>query len=263
MKQQDFYNVAIYCRLSKDDESHGESTSISTQKAMLTRYVQDNNWRITDYYIDDGVSGTTFERSGFKRMIDDIEEGKVNMVITKDLSRLGRDYLKTGYYTEVYFPESDVRYIALNDGIDTLKSENDIAPFKNILNEMYAKDISRKIKSAYKVRIARGDYHGAFAPFGYAKDPDNKGKLIIDKESSETVKLIFSLAKQGLGAARIRNVLIEKKLPTPSAYLNKLNPQKYYTKMYQNAPETLFYAWSHGGVERILDNEIYIGNLAR
>lgn len=261
MKQQDFYNVAIYCRLSKDDESHGESSSISTQKSMLTKYVTDNNWRIVDYYIDDGISGTTFERSGFKRMLDDIEEGKINMVITKDLSRLGRDYLKTGYYTEVFFPESDVRYIALNDGIDTLNSDNDIAPFKNILNEMYAKDISKKIKSAYKVRIARGEYHGAFAPFGYAKDPDNKGKLIIDKESSETVKLIFSLAKQGLGAARIRNVLIEKKLPTPSAYLNKLNPQKYYTKMYQNAPETLFYAWSHGGVERILENEIYIGNM--
>lgn len=103
MKQQDFYNVAIYCRLSKDDESHGESSSISTQKSMLTKYVTDNNWRIVDYYIDDGISGTTFERSGFKRMLDDIEEGKINMVITKDLSRLGRDYLKTGYYTEVFF----------------------------------------------------------------------------------------------------------------------------------------------------------------
>jgi len=157
MEQQTFYNAAIYCRLSKDDDLHGESSSISTQKNLLTKYVIDNNWRVVDYYIDDGISGTTFERSGFKRMLEDIEEGKINMVVTKDLSRLGRDYLKTGYYTEVYFPENNVRYIAVNDGIDTIKNDNDIAPFKNILNEMYAKDISRKIKSAYKIKMARGD----------------------------------------------------------------------------------------------------------
>jgi len=138
---------------------------------MLTKYITDNNWRVHDYYVDDGISGTTFERNDFQRMISDVEAGKVNMVITKDLSRLGRDYLKTGYYTEVYFPENEVRYIALNDGVDTLNQNNDIAPFKNILNEMYAKDISKKIKSAFKVKFARGDYHGAFAPFGYAKDP--------------------------------------------------------------------------------------------
>jgi DNA invertase Pin-like site-specific DNA recombinase len=209
---------------------------------------------------DDGISGTTFERTGFKRMLDDVEAGKINMVITKDLSRLGRDYLKTGYYTEVFFPENDVRYIALNDGIDTLNSDNDIAPFKNILNEMYAKDISKKIKSAYKVRIARGEYHGAFAPFGYAKDTENKGKLIIDPDSASTVKLIFDLAKQGYGAARIRTVLVEKKLLTPSAYLHQLNP-KYYAKMYQNQSGYIFYAWTVGMVERILDNEIYIGNM--
>lgn len=260
MLKQSIYNAAIYCRLSKDDETHGESSSISTQKSMLTKFVTDNGWRIVDYYIDDGISGTTFERGGFKRMLDDIEEGKINMVITKDLSRLGRDYLKTGYYTEVYFPENDVRYIALNDGIDTINNDNDIAPFKNILNEMYAKDISKKIKSAYKVRIARGEYHGAFAPFGYAKDPDNKGKLMIDPVSSETVRLIFNLARQGLGAARIRTALVEKKLPTPSAYLHMKDP-KYYAKMYQNQSGYIFYAWTSGMVERILDNEIYIGNM--
>ena len=206
MKQAGFYNAAVYCRLSKDDLSHGESSSISTQKAMLTKYITDNNWRVHDYYVDDGISGTTFEREDFQRMISDVEAGKVNMVITKDLSRLGRDYLKTGYYTEVYFPENEVRYIALNDGVDTLNQNNDIAPFKNILNEMYAKDISKKIKSAFKVKFARGDYHGAFAPFGYAKDPVNKTKLIVDDESGETIRLIFDLAKQGYGAARIRTV---------------------------------------------------------
>lgn len=136
MEQQSHYNAAIYCRLSRDDETHGDSSSIQTQKTMLTKYVADNGWRIVDYYVDDGISGTTFERRDFQRMLDDIEEGKVNMVLTKDLSRLGRDYLKTGYYTEVYFPENDVRYIAVNDGIDTLKQDNDIAPFKNILKEI-------------------------------------------------------------------------------------------------------------------------------
>ncbi len=257
---KDFYNVAIYCRLSRDDETQGESSSISTQKNMLSSYVQERGWRIVDYYVDDGISGTTFERGGFKRMIDDIEDGKVNMVITKDLSRLGRDYLKTGFYTECFFPENDVRYIAVNDGIDTINNDNDIAPFKNILNEMYAKDISKKIKSAYKVRIARGDYHGAFAPFGYSKDPNNKGKLMVDPESSETVRFIFDLAKQGYGAARIRTVLVEKQMLTPAAYLHKLD-SKYYAKMFTGTNPTPVYAWSSGMVERILDNEIYIGNM--
>ena len=138
MIQQNIYNVAIYCRLSRDDLTQGESTSISTQKDMLTAYVKDRNWRVVDYYTDDGISGTTFERDGFKRMIEDIHDGKINMVITKDLSRLGRDYLKTGFYTECFFPEHDVRYIAVNDGIDTINNDNDIAPFKNILNVMHS-----------------------------------------------------------------------------------------------------------------------------
>jgi DNA invertase Pin-like site-specific DNA recombinase len=138
MEQQTFYNAAIYCRLSKDDITLGESSSIQTQKELLTKYVKDNGWRVGACYVDDGVSGVTFERNGFRRMLDDIENGKINMVVSKDLSRLGRDYLKTGYYTECYFPENNVRYIAVNDGIDTINSDNDIAPFKNILNEMYA-----------------------------------------------------------------------------------------------------------------------------
>ena len=241
MEQQSFYNAAIYCRLSKDDESHGDSSSITTQKDMLTQYATDHSWRIAGCYVDDGISGTTFERSGFKQMIDDIYEGKINMVITKDLSRLGRDYLKTGYYTECFFPENNVRYIAVNDGIDSLNSDNEIAPFKNILNEMYAKDLSKKIKSAFRVKFARGDYHGAFAPFGYTKDPDNIGKLIIDPESSQTVKLIYDFANQGYGAMRIRATLRDMKILTPSAYLHKLNP-KYYTKLYTNAEDSIFYA---------------------
>jgi len=260
LEQQDFYNAAIYCRLSKDDESHGESSSISTQKSMLTKCVTERNWKVAGCYVDDGISGTTFERSGFKRMLEDIEDGKINMVVTKDLSRLGRDYLKIGYYTEVYFPENGVRYIAVNDGIDSQRSDNDIAPFKNILNEMYAKDISKKIKSAYKVKFARGDFHGAYAPFGYAKDPNNSKKLVIDEESAETVRMIFRLASQGYGCARIRTKLVENKVNTPAAYLHKLNP-KYYEKLFQDGNEYSKYAWSNEMVSRILNNEIYIGDI--
>ena len=260
MKQLSFYNAAIYCRLSKDDYGVETSTSIKTQETMLRNYVTGNGWRVADVYVDDGISGTTFERDGFNRMLDDIQAGKINMVVTKDLSRLGRDYLKTGYFTEVFFPENDVRYIALNDGIDTLNLDNDIAPFKNVLNEMYAKDCSRKIKSAYKVKFARGDYQGAFPPFGYAKDPEDTCKLIIDPESSETVKLIFELAKQGYGAMRIRAELVKRKLPTPAAYLHLKNP-RLYRKKYENADESLFYARWCGAITRILENEVYIGNM--
>jgi hypothetical protein len=182
------------------------------------------------------------------------------MVVSKDLSRFGRDYLKTGYYTECYFPENNVRYIAVNDGIDTMNSDNDIAPFKNILNEMYAKDLSRKIKSAFRVRFAKGEYHGTFAPFGYAKDPEDKGKLIIDPVSSQTVRMIFDLARQGYGATKIRTMLRDMKVLTPSAYLHKKKPA-LYAKLYRDAEEYVFYSWSISMVERILDNEIYIGNM--
>lgn len=259
MKQHKFYNAAIYCRLSKDDEVNGESSSISTQKQMLTKYAKDNGWSIVDYYVDDGISGTTFERSGFKRMIDDIDEKRINLVLTKDLSRLGRDYLKTGFYTEVYFPENDVRYIAVNDGVDTLNKENDIAPFKNILNEMYAKDISKKIKSAYKIKAARGDHQGAFAPFGYKKHPDVVGRLLINEDTCETVKLIFELARQGLGVSKIRTQLIERKLFTPSAYLHSVNT-KYFSKQYANCSPEYYYSWSTAAVARILHDTIYLGH---
>jgi site-specific DNA recombinase len=167
-------------------------------------------------------------------MIRDIEDGKINLVITNDLSRYGRDYIQTGYYTEIYFSEKNVRYIALNDGIDAINSDNDIAPFKNILSEMYAKDISRKVKSAYKIKAARGDHYGAYTPFGYKKHPEVKGKILIDEKSAEVVRLIFNLAVQGHGASRIRTELTKRKVLTPSAHLNELNP-KYFAKKFINA----------------------------
>jgi DNA invertase Pin-like site-specific DNA recombinase len=186
------YTVAIYCRLSKDDGKTTDSSSIQTQRDMLTRYVREQGWSIGDLYIDDGYSGLTFERPEFKRMISDIEDGKINLVITKDLSRLGRNYLETGVYIEVFFPERGVRYIALNDGVDTLNNANtDITPFKNILNEMYAKDLSRKVKSARKARFAEGKFMGTSAPYGYRKDPNDHHKLVIDEPAAEVVKRIL------------------------------------------------------------------------
>ena len=151
------YKTALYCRLSKDDEqSTGESVSIETQKMILEYFCHTNGFTISNVYVDDGFSGLNFERPEFRRMLKDIEDGKINLVITKDLSRLGRDYIQTGYYTEVYFTQKRVRYIAVNDGIDTNREDNDIAPFKNILNDMYAKDLSRKVKVAKRQRAYKG-----------------------------------------------------------------------------------------------------------
>ena len=147
------YNVGLYCRLSLDDVNVGESGSIQTQKIILSKYAKDNNFNVYKIYVDDGYSGLNFNRPAFNEMLTDIESGKINMVITKDLSRLGRDYIQTGYYTKIYFPDHKVRYIALSDGINTINQNNDIAPFKNILNDMYAKDLSRKVKLAKRMHL--------------------------------------------------------------------------------------------------------------
>ena len=151
--------------------SRGESSSIKSQKDIVTRHIKENGWQVYDYCIDDGYSGVNFRRPSFERMIEDIEEGKINMVITKDLSSLGRNYILAGQYTEIYFPSKDVRYIALNDNVDTLNNENSIAPFVNILNEMYAKDIAKKVRSAVRAKIFKGEFAGSHAPFGYLHTP--------------------------------------------------------------------------------------------
>ena len=182
------YRVGLYCRLSVDDGSVGESGSIQTQKMILEKYCSDNKFKIVDVYIDDGFSGLNFNRPSFQKMLHDIDDKKINLVITKDLSRLGRDYIQTGYYTEVYFASKGVRYIAVNDNIDTLYDNNDIAPFKNILNDMYAKDLSRKVKAAKKQRAMNGLFISAQTPYGYKKDPNDKNHLVIDEEASIIVK---------------------------------------------------------------------------
>ena len=179
MKDNKIYNTALYCRLSLDDGSVGESGSIQTQKIILEEYAKMHGFKIYDVYVDDRYSGLNFNRPGFQRMIQDIQGGKINLVITKDLSRLGRNYIETGYYTEHYFKDVGVRYIAINDGIDTINDNNDIAPFKNILNDMYAKDLSRKGKLAKRSRALDGFFISAQTPFGYIKDPIQIGTQCV------------------------------------------------------------------------------------
>lgn len=257
------YKVAIYCRLSKEDEKEDkttESSSIATQKSILTDYVHQHGWHIVDIYADDGYSGTNFNRPDFQRMIADIEKGLINCVITKDLSRLGRNYLDCGLYLEVFFPEHNVRYISVTDGVDTLnKSAMDITPFRNILNEMYAADISTKIRSAYKARFNSGKFMGTSAPYGYRKDPNDKNHLIIDEVVAPVVKKMFSLALEGNGIAKIRKYLNANHILRPAAYA-VTHGETGYERYFEDNDENR-YIWSENSVRQILRSEVYAGNL--
>lgn len=255
------FTAGLYCRLSKDDGTASESMSIQSQKTMLKQYADDNGIAIYDYYIDDGWSGTNFQRPSFQKMIMDIENEKINCVITKDLSRLGRNYLQSGSYIEMYFPKHNVRYISINDGIDTYKTgynsaQLDIMPFKNILNEMYAKDTSNKIKSAIQTRMKNGKYIGSQAPFGYKKDPKDKHHLIIDEETSWIVELIFDLSLEGMGTQLIGKEIMKRHIPRPSAFLEKANVKYGLT-------EENKYVWTHRMVLDILRDPVYCGDLER
>lgn len=249
------YKVGIYIRLSKEDEEkekYSESESIQNQRALLMQYIKENKLNFIAEYVDDGISGTSFNRPGFNKMIEDIENGKINMVITKDLSRLGRNYVQSGYYTETYFPEHNVRYIAILDNIDTAidSANNDIAPFKSILNEMYAKDTSKKINSVLQSKRKQGEYLGT-APYGYKKDPENKYHLIIDEEAAKVVKLIFERYLEGYGTMQIADYLSEQKIPIPSDYNKKKRGAKSIT----------YGLWAQSTVRFILSNEIYTGTV--
>ena len=249
------YRVGIYIRLSKEDEEkekYSESESVQNQRTLLMQYIKENKFNFVAEYVDDGVSGTSFDRPSFNKMIDDIEQGKINMVITKDLSRLGRNYVQSGYYTETYFPEHNVRYIAILDNIDTAinSANNDIAPFKSILNEMYAKDTSKKINSVLQSKRKQGEYLGT-APYGYKKDPENKYHLIVDEEAAKVVKLIFKKYLEGYGTMQIADYLSEQKISIPSDYNKKKRGTKSIT----------YGLWAQSTVRFILSNEIYTGTV--
>lgn len=250
------YKVGIYLRLSREDEKLGESSSISTQREMLLNYIRDNDLCFVDEYIDDGVSGTTFDRIGFKKMIKDCEEKKINMIITKDTSRLGRDHIEFGYYVERYFPEHNIRYVAVNDGVDTFKmnnSANDMLVFKSAFNDMYVKDISNKLRSSLYTKKRNGLFVGAYAPYGYKKSKDNKNKLEIDLETANVVRRIFDMFISGYSIPKICDVLTKEHIKTPSISKNMRLGQR----------NVHFGVWSTTTVSDILNNPTYIGNLTQ
>lgn len=253
------YRTALYCRLSKDDDQNGESISIGTQRAILEDYCREQGYPVHKVYIDDGYSGTNFNRPGFQELLDDVERGTVNLVITKDLSRLGRDYIMTGYYSEIYFPSKGVRYIAVADNFDSLKNDNDIAPFKNILNDMYARDVSRKIKNAKRQRAKNGLQRLAQPPYGYQTNPDTPSRLIIDPEPAEVVRLIFSLTLEGMGQIAITKELAARKIVAPSVYKHRQGDSRFsgYGPVTYGDP----YRWSSATIGSILRNPVYTGDL--
>lgn len=256
MGQPKTYNTALYLRLSKDDGTDNESSSIQTQKEMLTRYCRENGFIVADYYIDDGYSGKNFERPSFKRMIGDIENGKINCVITKDLSRLGRNLIDSSLYIEVFFPENGVRYIALTDGVDTDNNSTlDMTPFKNLMNDMYVRDISRKVKSAILTRQKQGKFIGAKAPYGYKKDPADKNHLVIDERFAPIVRRIYAMARDGMGIQQIKRVLRAEKIPRPVVAAAEMFDGY---ERYCETDESI-YAWSMGSVREILQNPVYKG----
>lgn len=246
------YTAGFYIRLSKEDENSGESQSVHNQRELLRAFAEKYNIKNYDYYIDDGYSGTNFARPSFERLRKDIESGKINMVVTKDLSRLGRDYIMTGYYTEKFFPEHHVRYIALLDGTDTESdcSLNDITPFKAVFNDMYAKDISRKIKSIKHNQQNNGLFVGGKAPYGYILSKYEKNKFEVDPIAAKIVQSIFEQALQGKACKEIAAFLNHSSIPPPSVYAH-----------YHESERTVL--WNSTRVREILKNQVYIGNMVQ
>lgn len=251
------YRVGLYIRLSReDDDKVLESESITNQKSLLLQYVKENHLQVYDIYIDDGYSGTNFERPDFQRLLQDIEDKKVNMVLTKDMSRLGRDYIGTGNLIERYFPEHHVRYIALTDNIDTFldSATNDIAPFKAIMNDMYAKDISKKIKSSLRAKQKEGKWVGGRAPFGYRQDSANKNQLVLCEEQARVVQRIYKMCLDGMSFYKIAKQLTLEGVKTPSQYYSFAWKGNYHSKIGE---------WHSKTIRDILTNSIYTGDMVQ
>lgn len=247
--------TALYCRLSRDDGTESESNSIGNQKKLLSQKAKEMGLTDTKYYVDDGYTGTNFNRPGFQQLIDDIEIGLVSAVMVKDLSRLGRDYVSVGNYTDSYFPEHNIRFIAVNDAIDSDEEESEIAPFKNILNEMYARDISKKIRSSHRLRGSMGEPLSQ-PPYGYMKSAENKKKWIIDPEAATVVKSIFKMCLDGKGNETIARELQENKVLIPMAYWRSKGLNRGGKKTQTNP-----YKWCKTTVQKILSQQEYCGDI--
>ncbi len=247
--------TAIYCRLSRDDGTETESNSIGNQKKMLTQKAKELGLTNTKYYVDDGYTGTNFNRPAFQELLDDIEMGYISVVIVKDLSRLGRDYVSVGHYTDNYFPEHNVRFIAVNDMVDSDEGENEIAPFKNVMNEMYARDISRKVRSAHRIRGNMGEPLSQ-PPYGYMKSPENKKKWIIDTEAAEVVRDIYRMCLDGMGNEAIARELQNRQVLIPMAYWQSKGLNRGGKKTQPNP-----YKWCKTTVQKILSQQEYCGDV--
>jgi len=255
----ELYNAALYLRFSRDDGQVNDSTSIESQRMMLEKYCKDNGYKVYDTYVDDGYTGLNFDRPDFQRLMGDIEKGFVNLVITKDLSRLGRDYIQTGDYIENYFAERNIRYIAINDGVDTARAESsEFMPFRNVFNNMYSKDISRKTKSAKRQRALNGLFINSNAPYGYKKHPDTCNKLVIDGETAENVKLIFQLAIEGKGLTAIAKTITAKGILIPSAYKTEQGLKGFN---HRNKVQRDLYCWDYTTIFGMLKNRVYCGDI--
>ena len=250
--------TALYCRLSRDDELQGDSNSIINQRAILQKYADDNGFGNTMVFVDDGYSGTNFDRPDWQRLISLAEDGKIGTVIVKDMSRLGRDYLKVGYYTEVFFPGVDIRFIAINNGVDSAnQQDSDFTPFLNIINEWYAKDTSKKIRAVFKAKGQSGKPLCTNPPYGYVKDPEDKSRWIIDPEAAEVVREIFSLCVQGYGPTQISKELTRRKIENPVAHARRLGIT-IPAKPLDEEP----CIWHDSTVARLLTRIEYLGHTA-
>lgn len=249
--------TALYCRLSRDDDLQGDSNSIKNQKLILQKYADDNGFRNTRFFVDDGYSGTTFDRPDFQRMIAEMDAGRIGTVIVKDMSRLGRDYLKVGFYTEVAFPEADVRFIAINNGVDSAnQQESDLTPFINIFNEFYAKDTSKKIRAVFKAKGQSGKPLCTNPPYGYKKDPDDKTRWIVDDEAAAVVKEIFHLCMSGYGPTQIAKELRKRRIETPAEYGKRVGVNVPAAKQRENDDPC---RWTTSTVVHILERREYTG----
>ena len=256
MQLTDYIGIAgLYARLSRDDGTDSESNSIGNQKKLLSQKAKELKLTNTKFYVDDGYTGTNFNRPGFQAMLEDIEMGYVTTVMVKDLSRLGRDYVSVGHYTDNFFPEHNIRFIAVNDLVDSNEGDNEIAPFKNIMNEMYARDISRKVRSSHRIRGNLGEPLSQ-PPYGYMKDPQNKKKWIVDTEAAEVVKSIFAMCIEGKGNETIARILQENKVMIPMAYWQSKGLNKGGKK---TQPDP--YKWCKTTVQKILCQQEYCGDV--
>ena len=251
------YNVGIYCRLSNDDERDGESVSIENQKLLLQRYVLERGWNLYDTYIDDGYSGTNFNRPGVKRLIEDAKAKRINVIIVKDLSRFGRNYIEFGQYTDYLFPSLGCRFIALNNGIDT-ESQNgstDVMCFLNLFNEFYSRDTSKKVKAVKKACAESGKFMGTYPSFGYKRDPEDKHHLIIDEETAPIVRRIFAMRASGVPYRKIATTLNEEGILPPGT--------RYYQRKGETDPRHTNHLWADATIKSIIRNEVYIGNMVQ